>query len=256
MSAPATARLDASAGRLPCLLAFDTSTERLAMAVTGAHGMLTQTVPGGAAASAGLLPLLREMLQQLGLPLQALQAVAFGRGPGAFTGLRTSCAVAQGLAWGLDLPVLPIDSLLIVADDALAQWRAGQPAARPDAQDFAVDVAVDARMEQAYCASYCWQQAGWHCTQPPALRDLKDLRGHSSWQAGSAWALLPQDSPAVSGQRRPPWTEQDRAAALARLAVAAWAAGQALDPAQALPSYLRDRVALTTAERLAARGKT
>lgn len=256
MNTPAPARLEAGAGPLPCLLAFDTSTEQLAMAVTGAHGVLCQTVPGGAAASAGLLPLLREMMQQLGLPLQALQAVAFGRGPGAFTGLRTSCAVAQGLAWGLDLPVLPIDSLLIVADDALAQWRARQPVGGPDVPDFAVDVAVDARMEQAYCASYSWQSAGWQCTQPPALQDLQDLRVHSGWQAGSAWALLPQDVPAAQGRRQPPWLEQDRAAALARLALAAWAAGQGLDPAQALPSYLRDRVALTTAERLAARGKS
>lgn len=251
MNALAGLQAGPAARSLPCLLAFDTSTEALALAVTGPHGVLCRTAPGGAAASASLLPQVQGLLQQAGLPMQALQAVAFGRGPGAFTGLRTSCAVAQGLAWGLGLPVLPIDSLLIVAEDARAQWLATSPElAAGRQQDFAVDVAVDARMAQAYCASYAHDGQAWHCTEPAALVDLSSLGLRARWRAGSAWALR---ADLTQPGQPPAWAEQDRAAALARLALAAWAAGQGTDPGQALPLYVRDRVALTTAERMAAR---
>jgi tRNA threonylcarbamoyladenosine biosynthesis protein TsaB len=231
------------------LLAFDTSTERMAVAVQGPGPACWADEPGGAAASAALLPCIHDLLGRAGLAAADLQAVAFGRGPGAFTGLRTSCAVAQGLAFGLGVPVLPIDSLLIVAEVARLQQAA------VDAP-FDVGVAMDARMEQVYAAVYRWEQGGWRTLDAPALHGLAAL--------GAAWAdrvlhCIAGSAPAAFGDRLSlpaapiVAAEAGRAAALLRLAQAAWSAGEAVDAAQALPLYVRDKVALTTAEREAAR---
>ena len=102
------------------LLAFDTATEAMAIAVQSSAGVHSFDGPGGAVASARLIPEIHALLSRAGLQLHQLQAIAFGAGPGAFTGLRTACAVAQGLAFGAALPVLAVDSLLIVAEAARA----------------------------------------------------------------------------------------------------------------------------------------
>ena len=110
----------------PVLLAFDTSTQALAVALQWAGGRQAWNGPGGAQASTLLLPTVQRLMDEAGLGFDDLDAIGFGRGPGAFTGVRTACSVAQGLAFGADKPVLPIDSLLIVAEDERA--RSGWPA--------------------------------------------------------------------------------------------------------------------------------
>jgi tRNA threonylcarbamoyladenosine biosynthesis protein TsaB len=235
----------------PSLLAFDTATETLVAAACGPHGRSAAAAPGGAAATAGLLPLAEAQLAAAGLGYADLDAIAFGRGPGAFTGLRTSCAVAQGLGFGLGRPLLPIDSLLVVAEDA--RVRAGIAQDR----DAIVAVAMDARMDEVYAARYAWHGGRWQVLDAPALYTLPALA--AAWQ-DSAATLLAGNAAAVFGERlvHPRGAlacdpERDRAGALLRLAEAAWAEGAAIDPALALPLYLRDKVALTTAEREQAR---
>jgi tRNA threonylcarbamoyladenosine biosynthesis protein TsaB len=233
----------------PTLLALDTSTETMALALLSPAGRWYHQSAGGALASAQLLPAVQALVAQAGLTLQQLDAVAFGAGPGAFTGLRTACSVAQGLAFGIAKPVLAIDSLLLVADDAQAQ----QPA---DTDDELHWVAMDARMDEVYAAAYRAEAGRWHVQAAPALYTLPALL--LQWQAtpprrvaGSALAAFGERLPlgGALGLRQ----EQNRAAALGRLALAAWHDGRAVDPAQALPLYLRDKVALTTAERQAQR---
>ncbi len=235
------------------LLAFDSATEVLAVAVHARGRDLARGVPGGAAASAALLPLAQALLAEAGIGLQDLQAIAFGRGPGAFTGLRTSCAVAQGLALGLGCPVLAVDSLLIVAEDARAQC-AGLESTQPDTLD--VGVAMDARMGEIYAARWCWHsEAGaWRLleaarvTSPQAL--AQQWAGHAAPAvvAGSALAAFGSQLPLPPTTRCLP-LERDRAAALLRLARAAHGVGQGMDAALALPLYVRDKVAQTTEER-------
>lgn len=232
----------------PALLAIDTSTERLAVAAQAAGHQSGLDEPGGALASTRLLPAVQVLLARLGTRVAAMDAIAFGRGPGAFTGLRTACSVAQGLALGAGKPVLPIDSLAIVADDARAQLGS----AAPDC----ITVAMDARMNEVYAATYRWADGGWHTVQPPALWPLALLA--AQWHdeppaciAGSALAAFGDSLPTAGAVCVP--AERDRAAALLRLALQAWHAGQAIDPALALPLYLRDKVAQTTAEREAAK---
>lgn len=231
------------------LLAFDTSTEALSVALCWPQGRLAWNGEGGAQASAALLPRVRAQLAQAGLRWADLDAIAFGRGPGAFTGLRTACAVAQGLAFGTGLPVLPVDSLLIVAEDARARCL-------PDAARCEVAVAMDARMGELYAARYGWDGARWRTACAPMLCAPADLP--AGWEpegtapavrAGSGLALLPAGRGIAAGASLA--QTDDRAAALLRLGQAAWDAGEAVDPAQALPVYLRDKVALTTAERAA-----
>ena len=232
------------------VLAFDTSTDKLALGLQTPEGAFTRIAAGGAQASASLLPQLQSLLERAGVQYPDIDAVAFGRGPGAFTGLRTSCAVAQGLGLGLNRPLLPIDSLLIVAEDARAQAGAG-------VGDFDVAVTMDARMDEVYAGRYRWRNGQWRALQTPALYSLAVLA--QAWEA-LTWQALAGSALAAFGHRLvlPACgvrvdRESDRAAALLRLAVAAAQAGAGVDAADALPLYLRDRVALTTREREAAR---
>ena len=233
----------------PRVLAFDTATESLAVALAAPGGPWWVDAPGGAAASATLLPQVHRLLATAGLVPAALDYIAFGCGPGAFTGLRTACAVAQGLGYGLNRPLLAIDSLLIVAEDACAQALGSE--------GFSVGVAMDARMEESYAAAYRWQDGAWQVLHPPALYTLPALS--AAWAglplqalAGSAWQVFGERLVRQEGAVLWP-RETGRAAALLRLAVLAAAAGEGIAAADALPLYLRDKVAFTTAERTAAR---
>ena len=228
------------------LLAFDTATELLSIAVA-AHGqVLSHEAAGGAQASAELIPAIRALLGRSGVTLAELDAIAFGRGPGAFTGLRTACSVAQGLAFGVRKPVLPIDTLLAVAEDA----RAGRGTLR-------VWVTMDARMDEIYAAQYaCAGADGWRTLDPPRLTTPQWL--NERWSAEPA-EVIAGNAPAVFGERLSTGAAElapdalPRAVAMLPLAQAMWARGEALDAAHALPLYLRDKVAQTTEERDAAR---
>ena len=242
------------------VLALDTATETIAAGLHAGAADFTLSAPGGALASTQLLPLLRTLLDRAGLQWRDLRSIAYGQGPGAFTGLRTACAVAQGLGYGIGCRLLPLDSLLIVAEDARVQAR-GQAHAT---DGFDVAVAMDARMDEAYAARYRWQgswqgswQGGrWQVLQAPALYTLPALI--LAWSAASAPALVAGSALAAFGPRLAlpaGWQrieqELDRPAALLRLAHRAAQSGAGVDPADALPLYLRDKVALTTAERAA-----
>jgi tRNA threonylcarbamoyladenosine biosynthesis protein TsaB len=236
----------------PCVLALDSSTEQLAVALHAAGASFCVNAEGGAAASGTLLPHINALLARAGMRMADLQAVAVGRGPGAFTGVRTACAVAQGLGLGLSCPLLPIDSLLIVAEDARMQ-------AGCTSDEWNIGVAMDARMDEAYAGCYRWEQGCWQVLQAPALFTLAALG--QAW-AGAGLHAVSGSALGAFGARVawppgvPRWPGQsDRAAALLRLALQAHGAGVGVDAAQALPLYLRDRVALTTQEREAARAR-
>jgi tRNA threonylcarbamoyladenosine biosynthesis protein TsaB len=231
----------------PCLLALDSSTDALALALHTPAGRWHLNEAGGAAASARIVPAAQALLAQAGIAFAALDAIAFGAGPGAFTGLRTACAVAQGLAFGAGKPVLALDSLMLVAEDA---WGLQQPAVPATAGPHWV--AVDARMDEVYAAAYWRAPDGWTVALAPALYTLPALA--EAWRrdppaaiAGNALSVFSGRLPDTGARTVPALT--DRADALGRLAVQAWRRGGAIDPAAALPLYLRDKVAQTTEER-------
>jgi tRNA threonylcarbamoyladenosine biosynthesis protein TsaB len=241
------------------LLAFDTSTEFMAVALTSGSGVWLADEPGGARASATLLPRIAAMLGDAGVAGSEVGLVAFGSGPGAFTGLRTSAAVAQGLALGWGVPLLAVDSLLIVAEDARVQvgtatCQVGTATTAVDDAGELLDIAVlmDARMDQVYAAVYRWSQGRWSTLEAPGLFDLATLAGgwpgrRLSCIAGSALAAFGERLVLPAALRVP--SERQRAAALLHLAQAGRADGQGVDAALGLPLYVRDKVALTTIER-------
>ncbi|MCW7539093.1 tRNA (adenosine(37)-N6)-threonylcarbamoyltransferase complex dimerization subunit type 1 TsaB [Aquabacterium sp. A7-Y] len=228
----------------PVLLALETATETLRLGALTAGRVHTREGAGGAQASVQLLPAVLALLEETGLRLQDLDAIAFGRGPGAFTGLRTACSVAQGLAFGAGKPVLPVDTLLIVAE-----------AARRDGGAADVWVAQDARMNEIYAARYRHDGGRWHTLREPALYSAAALAERIAAEggeclAGNALALHAEPWQALALQRLPDAVPD--AAALLQLAAAGWSRGEAVDAALALPLYIRDKVAQTTAEREAA----
>lgn len=249
---PADAPPSAGAASSPTLLAIETATETMRLAVSAQGRMLTHDEDGGAKSSGRLLPAVLELLMQAGISLQDLHAIAFGRGPGAFTGLRTACSVTQGLAFGAGIPVLPIDTLQVVAE-----------AARAAGGHVDVWAALDARMNEIYAARYRIPPAngaggtgGWQTLAGPALYDAASLSERMRLDGGDCIAgnalLVQGDRLDTHGLCTMPDAVPD-ASALMRLALAAWARGEAVDAAQALPLYIRDKVAQTTAEREAAR---
>ncbi len=224
------------------LLAFDTSTDILSVAVSDGERVWQHTGPGAAQASSTLIPTVLDLLAQAGLRLEALDALVFGRGPGSFTGLRTACSVAQGLALGAKLPVLPLDTLLAVAEAARLQHR-------PDADAFELTALLDARMDEMYVQRFAWAAGAWSALDACSLRRPEDF------QPGAAGTLLAGNVFRVYAGRLPAWPATQclealpSASALLRLAPALLAAGQGVDAADALPLYVRDKVALTTEER-------
>lgn len=249
-------------------LAIESSTDTLSLAVGRPGEVLAHEVgPGSAQASATLIPRLQALLDGLGWSLSSLEGVVFGRGPGAFTGLRAACAVAQGLAYGVrharcpeGLPVLGLASTLALADEALACRSPDSP---PPTWVLSV---LDARMGERYVALHRVLPEGVSgalqaqaCTEPVLLAPQRipgwlasvgpgvgtDPAQGVLWVAGhgedvhtEAWAGFHAEAvPAMP-----------TASALLRLAPAHWAA-EATPAREARPLYVRDKVALTTVER-------
>ncbi|MDP4302310.1 tRNA (adenosine(37)-N6)-threonylcarbamoyltransferase complex dimerization subunit type 1 TsaB [Leptothrix discophora] len=240
-----------------CLLALDAATETLHLAVWRDGVVQARALAGGAQASMNLLPAIASLVDAAGARMADIDAIGYGRGPGAFTGLRTACAIAQGLAIGLDRPLVALDTLALVAESAHRQ-----------AGFERVWTLLDARMGEAYAA--CWQRiegadgvVDWQLARdasdaviaapmllrPDALRAL--VQAHPAALAGPGWTV---HEAAASGLDLPvcPQALPD-GEALAALAWRAHAARRWIDPALALPLYVRDKVAQTTAERAAER---
>ena len=243
-------------------LALETSTDVLSLAVARGSQVWSHTSAGGAKSSEQTLPQVMRLMQEADLAFSQLQAVVFGRGPGAFTGLRTACSVAQGLAFGAGLKVLPIDTLLAVADDARQQLQDEQAKQTTPAlsnttvppHDFTrVLTIVDARMDQVYLAAYEHASTGWRCVQDAEVLHPEAVHWPPEWTtqnfvaAGNAWHLYAGRWPVALQATQ--LEAMPKAQALLRLAPQAWRDGLAVAPEDALPLYIRDKVAQTTAER-------
>ena len=226
------------------LLALDTSTDLMSIALQRGAGAATtlwqHTAAGGAQTSTHLIPEILRLMALAEMRFADLDAIVFGAGPGSFTGLRTACSVAQGLAFGAALPVLPVDTLLAVAEEA--RWQSG------GAQRFAVTALLDARMDELYTADYAfangiWTQGGSYRLIKPELLACSGTNVLAGNVFDSYGARLPGLATRIAAL--------PTAAALLRLAPALLAAGAAVAAEHALPTYIRDKVAQTTQERAA-----
>ncbi len=182
--------------------------------------------------------MLRRLLDRARLDPEQMDAFGFGQGPGSFTGIRIACGIVQGLAFAANRPVVPVPSLLALAEQS---------------NEGRVIAALDARMGEAYLAAYARNGDDWDEVLAPRLADGRSLPP----LPGRRWAAT------GSGFDRHPWLREayrdsvemrfegdlPRAGAVARIAARRFARGAGIAAADAAPLYLRDKVALTTEER-------
>jgi tRNA threonylcarbamoyladenosine biosynthesis protein TsaB len=226
------------------LLAFDTSTSWLSVACGGNEAWCVRGEPAGQAHSERLLDLVDAVLAEAGWSLRSLDGIAFGAGPGSFTGVRIACGVAQGLGLGAGLPLAPVPTL-----EALAQaaWRI-HSAAR-------VVACLDARMREVYVAAYARESGRWNAVLAPAVLSPADVAmpsaSRGAWHgAGNGFAAYP----ALATQLAIDAVHADAvpdARAIGELGEPRLVAGEGVAARDALPFYVRHHVALTTAERAA-----
>ncbi|MAD27073.1 MAG: tRNA (adenosine(37)-N6)-threonylcarbamoyltransferase complex dimerization subunit type 1 TsaB [Pseudomonadales bacterium] len=215
------------------LLALDTATECCSAALLhdGRVTARSEVIPRQHAQR--LLPMIEELLGERELRLPDVDALVFGRGPGAFTGVRIATGMVQGLAFAADKPVIAVSNLAALAQRAWREHGAETVAA-----------AIDARMDEVYWGLYCLQDGVMQSLDdervcPPEAVSLPD--GVASVAgAGTGWQYA--DRLAVSAERS--WPQMlPNAVDLITLALPRWLAGEVLDAADAQPVYLRDKVA-------------
>ena len=221
------------------ILAFDTSTEYCSVAIWADGELLARDILAGQRHSELLLPLVQEIMAERSLSLRDLDGIAFGCGPGSFTGLRIGCGVAQGLAFGANLPVIGISTLL-----AVAQGAAGGR----------VIACLDARMGEVYHAVYEQDAQGWREVLGPGLYAPQD----APLVAGDGWVGCGSGFAAYGDALRERYAGHmqavipglfPQAGAIAQLAVPLFESGEGKDAALAVPLYIRNKVALKTSER-------
>lgn len=224
---------------MTCILALDTSTEAGSVALWHKGEVLEdfQLLPRQQAQA--LLPQIKGLMNKAGMELSQVDALAFGRGPGSFTGLRIAAASIQGLALALDRPVIPISTLEAMAWTAMNQQGVNK-----------VLTLIDARMDEVYwCA---WQnEAGWPVAlvaeqlSAPEVVSLPDVASSAmDWVlvgSGACYAERLAASVKAGLERQLPEILPS-AKAIVYLAHQAWLRGELVDAADAVPIYLRDKV--------------
>ncbi|MGH8679931.1 MAG: tRNA (adenosine(37)-N6)-threonylcarbamoyltransferase complex dimerization subunit type 1 TsaB [Burkholderiales bacterium] len=219
------------------VLGIETATEWLSLAVSVDGAMHERSLRAGHRHAELVLPEIDGLLARAGIGVGDLHGIAFGAGPGSFTGLRIACGVAQGIAVARRLPVLGVGTLAAIAAST------GAPR---------VVACLDARMHEVYHAAY--EQDGRHEVIPPGLHRPGEvpLPEGDGW-VGCGGGFIAHRAPLAAryGARLTAVLPEvfPSAAAVVRLAAPRFAAGEGSEPAAAAPLYLRDRVALKTRER-------
>ncbi len=218
------------------LLALDTAGPRCSVALL-LDGRLTELdAPAERVQAESVLPLVERLLRDAGITLKRLDAIAFGRGPGAFTGLRVATSVAQGLAYGAGLPVVPVSDLAALAAAAMRLHNADR-----------VMACLDARMHEVYWAAY--EAKGGEIValteealSPPAM--VTPPSAGPWFGAGPGWGAYGDALKSrVTGLSGMDATLLPAAGDIAHLGERAFREGRVVAPAKALPVYLRDKVA-------------
>ena len=224
------------------ILAIETSSELASCALLRGDVVLSRASSGVRTHSQSILPLVQELLAEAGIALADCDAIAYGSGPGSFTGVRTACGIAQGLAYGAGLPVVPVVTL-----DAMALACQQQHGAQR------VLTVLDARMGEVYWAQYDLAddvQTALSPVLPPALGAPGAVAPDGDVVAcGNGFAAYADELAALSCAATADTAIMPHAIQVGQLAQRAFAAGQTVTAAQAQPLYLRNKIAYTSAER-------
>ena len=225
------------------LLAIDTSTDFCSVAACRGETLVSRHEPAGQRQAEVILDMVGAVLGDAGLDLKRIDGIAYGAGPGSFTGLRIAAGVTQGLAFARGVGVVGVGSLLALAEEASG-----------GSADARIVSCLNARMGEVYHAAYRRSGERWEEVSAPGLYkpEAVPLLSGGGWTgAGDGFAAYREGLAARLGgsvsEMRP--EVQPTARAVLHLAMPRFAAGEALDAATALPVYLRDKVAQKTSER-------
>ena len=221
------------------IIALDSSTELCSVALWLDGEVLLREELAGQRHSELLLPMVQDMLDEAGLSLNALDGIAFGEGPGSFTGLRIGCGVAQGLAFGADLPVVGVCTLLALAEATGASR---------------VVSCLDARMGEVYHAVYESTDGEWRTVVAPGLslpQQSPELEGDNWTGSGNGFLVYGEILRGRYGNQLATVRSEilPHAASIAVLGAAQFKRGLGMDAAEAAPLYIRNKVALKSSER-------
>ena len=234
---------------MPTILAIETSSELASCALLQGERVLYRESSGVRTHSQSILPMLQALLREAGLALQDCDAIAYGAGPGSFTGVRTACGIAQGLAFGAALPVLPVVTLEAMALACRQQCGATD-----------IVTVLDARMGEVYWARYAFADAGSAAGAsaalastlvPPTLSAPAGVGAHGTLVSACGNGLAayaPAFEASGFGAGIHPGI-MPHAVQIGQLARIAFAAGAGLPARDAQPLYLRNKIAFTSAER-------
>jgi len=242
------------------ILAIDTTAAHCSVALARGSVIAGHSVPTVHGHSQWVLRLVRRVIGEAAASPGAIAAIGFGAGPGSFTGLRVACGVAQGLGFGWGCPLVPVDAMR-----TLALQAAGEKA--PDVSAGAVCVALDVRMGEVCHAVFApgafssdrWPEpiaATRLGTPAEALERFRSFESLGVLLAGDGFDVhreLGLWAGGLDPARRRAAAVQPDASAVARLAAIGLRLGRAIDPAEAAPAYLRDKVALDVNEQAARR---
>ena len=225
---------------MPTILAIETSSELASCALLRGDVVSSRDSSGVRTHSQSILPMVQSLLAEAGITLRDCDAIAYGSGPGSFTGVRTACGIAQGLAFGAGLPVVPVVTLDAMALACHQQHRAD-----------AILTVLDARMGEVYWAQYSYAD-GLRAVVAPTLSAPAEVRpqGEPVSACGNGLAAY---AAAFEGSAFAAAAHHDimpHAVQIGQLARVAFAAGAFVAPAEAQPLYLRNKIAFTSAERL------
>ncbi|HEX5354304.1 MAG TPA: tRNA (adenosine(37)-N6)-threonylcarbamoyltransferase complex dimerization subunit type 1 TsaB [Rhodanobacteraceae bacterium] len=222
------------------ILAIETATEACSVALMHGETLVDRSEMAPRRHAELVLPMAESLLAEAGITRKQLDAIAVGQGPGAFTGVRLAISVAQGLALALDIPVVPVSSLAALAMQAPRNGAA-------------ILAAIDARREEIYAGVFRKGTEGIDSLTEECVTSATNLLlpQADAWNVlGTGWGVY-GDAIRARLPSAPRWADGDRypqARDVARLAAPLFAAGKGVPPEQALPVYLRDKVALTLQE--------
>lgn len=219
------------------ILAIDASSEACSVALLMENQVIERSRIAPRQHTELVLKMVEEVREEAGLTLKQLDAVAFNRGPGSFTGVRISTSVTQGLAYALDLPVIPVSGLNAVAQGA---WRAHQ--------QENILVLMDARMQEVYWACFQWHQGMMKLTGTELVSAISriEINNEINWLAvGSGISVYNNELQALQGQENINFDAQliyPQARDIADLAMFELNAGNAVSAMRAQPVYIRDKI--------------
>lgn len=230
---------------MPTIIALDTSSDMASVALLRGGKLRALSSEGFSTHSLSTLPMLQQLMNDEGIEIRDVDAIAFGCGPGSFTGLRTACGIAQGLSFGASVPVIPVVTLEAMAESCRQKYGTEDVVAM-----------LDARMHEVYWAQYRYENGCWRTLAEPSLNAAADIipQGKPAFCGNGLTAYAEELKPVVDD--RPQYPDIiPHAEIMALLGRERFARGETIGAADIEPLYLRNKVALKTAERLALKEK-